>query len=292
MMRLEVARASKLFVPETWGEATRFQALHRGTYLLDDDTERALTGVTAHYGRCLMLTNLAKKLAPKGQAGQGKRRARGGADAALPEEASAAVETAILEMYSSVDCAAQVLRTIYGEEEARGARKLLGFFFRGARMRPGAFPESLKSFLQEALWFEDLCRIRDELVHAGLGVVHWDERDGSAEYANPEVLLDGETLVLEDVFGWLEEKRGELNEFLGEVFRQLNETLNDRPVKTPCGMVGERLLERWVNPADELTFDSGRCASWQWFERPENPTCPFKESCGAYRNKAPAGKAG
>ena len=57
-------------------------------------------------------------------------------------------------------------------------------------------------------------------------------------------------------------------------------------------MVGERLLERWVNPADELTFDSGRCASWQWFERPENPTCPFKENCGAYRNKAPVGKAG
>ena len=290
MPRLEVVRARKLFVPETWGEAARFQALHRGTYWLDDDAERALTGVTAHYGRCLLLTNLAKKLAPKEQAGQRKRQARGRADAALPEEASAAVETAILELYSSVDCTAQVLRAIYGED-ARGVKKLLGFFSRGARNMSGGLPESLKSFLREALWFEDLCRIRDELVHAELGVVHWNERDGSAEYANPEVLLHGEGLVLEDVLGWLEEMRGEANEFLGEAFRQLNETLNDRPVKTSCGMVGERPHERWVSPAEELTFDSGMCASWQWFERPENPTCPFKESCGAYRNKAPAEKA-
>ena len=290
MPRLEVTHALKLFVPETWGEATRFQALHRGTHRLDDDAERALTGVTAHYGRCLLLTDLAKKLVPKRKSGKRKLDARGRADAVWPEEAAAAVEAAILELYASVDCTAQVLRAVYGED-SRGVRKLVKFFFKDARQISGALPESLKSFLQDALWFEDLYRIRDELVHADTGVVRLNGRDGSAEYVHPEIMLDGEMLVLEDVFGWLEEMRGEANQFLGEVFHQLNETLKDRPVKTPCGMIEERLLERWVSPAGELTFDSGMCASWQWFEKPENPTCPFKESCGAYRNKAPAEKA-
>ena len=291
MTRLEVTPALKLFVPETWGEATRFQALCHGTHRLDEDTERALAGVTTHYGRCLQLTDLAKRLGPKLQTGKRRSQARGRAAAARHEEVGAMVEAAIFELYASVECAARVRRAVHGED-ARGLKKLAGFFFGSARKMPGALPESPESFTQGAVWYEDLCRIRDELVCVDSGIVRLNEREGWAEYVHPGITMNGEMLVLEDVFVWLEELRGEVNEFLGEVFQQLNGTLKDRPVKTPCGLVGGHPLERWVSPADELTFDSGRCASWQWFEQPENPTCPFKESCGAYRNKAPAENAG
>ena len=36
-----------------------------------------------------------------------------------------------------------------------------------------------------------------------------------------------------------------------------------------------------------ITFDSGACGAWIWFERPKNPACPFKDHCGAYFHKAP-----
>lgn len=54
-----------------------------------------------------------------------------------------------------------------------------------------------------------------------------------------------------------------------------------------CGMVEGRLLHRYVDPSKPLDFNSGRCGSWIWFELPENPTCPFKEFCGAYLDKEP-----
>ena len=153
----------------------------------------------------------------------------------------------------------------------------------------GAFPERLKLVIQDArsCWYEDFRRIRHELVHAETGTVHLNEQTSFVEYIHPGIRVHGGSLILKDVFGWLTGLSEKVNRFLGEVFHHLNETLENKPIKVLCGMTEGRLLERWVSPVGELTFDSGMCASWQWFEKPENPTCPSKEYCGAYRNKAP-----
>ena len=140
--------------------------------------------------------------------------------------------------------------------------------------------------IADAHWYEGFRRIRNELVHAETGAVHLNEQNGSVVYIHPGITVDGKSLVLEDVFGWLMGLNKKINRFLDEVFHHLNETLENKLIKVLCGMTEGRFLERWVSPVDELTFDSGMCASWQWFEKPENPTCPFKEYCGAYRNKA------
>jgi hypothetical protein len=46
---------------------------------------------------------------------------------------------------------------------------------------------------------------------------------------------------------------------------------------------------RMLNPADPvITFDSGICMSYQWFEPPAGPGCPFSDNCGAYERTRPS----
>ena len=93
--------------------------------------------------------------------------------------------------------------------------------------------------------------------------------------------------MIDDIFDWLGTKCHNVNVFLGSVFHHLNRTLLDKPISVMCGMVQGRALHRWVSPAGDLSFHSGRCGAWVWFEKPDLPTCPFAKHCGAYRNKAP-----
>lgn len=94
-------------------------------------------------------------------------------------------------------------------------------------------------------------------------------------------------LSIPDIFVWLDEMLNHVNRFLGVVFLHLNRSLGPKPVFQMCGMVEGRLLHRFVVPSGQLTFDSGECGAWVWFELPQYPDCPFKDHCGAYGRKAP-----
>lgn len=290
MPTLKVAPALKMFVPEYWGQAQRFQKLYSGTYALDDSAHRALTGVTSHYEKCVFLVEIAKELKLGLGVDNQELSEQGHTPAIHSKKTAAVVEAAILELYSSVDCAASALMAIYGKQ-SMGSKEPTSSLFRNTSKISRALPESLKSVIQGSSWYEDFRRIRNELVHAEIGAVHLNEQNGSVEYFHPGITTDNRALVRKDVFDWLDGLQGEVNQFLGEVFHYLNETLEDKPVEVWCGMTEGRALMRRVSPVGELTFDSGMCVSWKWFEKPENPTCPFKENCGAYRNKVPAEKA-
>jgi len=68
-------------------------------------------------------------------------------------------------------------------------------------------------------------------------------------------------------------------------------TLADRESFEPCGTSYGKFLWRYVSPVGDLTFDSGNCGAWVWFEKPGETPCPFIPMCGAYQRKAvaPAG---
>jgi len=42
-------------------------------------------------------------------------------------------------------------------------------------------------------------------------------------------------------------------------------------------------------PSPDLTFESGHCASWNWFEKEAEQFCPLAMRCGAYGRKWPGG---
>lgn len=150
----------------------------------------------------------------------------------------------------------------------------------------GSFPDRLKDLIRGTTWFNRLLNLGDELTHLSIGDVHWDEKNDVMRYTHRGLREGDKILEFPDVFFAMNELTTGVNHFLGAIFHHLNTTLSDKPVFQMCGMVDGRLLHRYINPAEKLTFDSGRCGAWMWFELPDNPTCPFKEVCGAYANKA------
>ncbi len=281
-----IAPALRLFAPEFWGQVDIFRHFAPSTYSFDERDTRALAGVEGHFTKFHRLRTLSAKLRPNLEIDRAQLDERGFTPADNAGELATVIEAAILELYSSVDCTVKVLRAIYGKT-TRGFKESTRSLFQDVDKLTGTFPEELKPLFANADWYSRLLHLRDELTHLATGNVYLREKDGPVSYAHFGLKPGGKPLELPDIYGWLDEMAGHINAFLGAVFHHLNGTLADTPVPQPCGMVEGRMLMRYLRPAPTITFDSGACIAWVWFEQPENPTCPFKDHCGAYQNKAP-----
>jgi hypothetical protein len=282
----KIAPALLMFAPEHWGQIDRFQHFWSTTYEFDEREQRAVAGVRAHFDKFRRLNELAKKLLPSLQIDRTQLHEQGFTPADNAAELATIIEAAILELYSSVDCAAKVSRAIYGPG-TRGFRDSTRNLFQNVMKLMGSFPEELKPLFKVAPWYWPLLHLRDELTHLATGSVHLDDETGFVRYFHRGLKQGEVPLIIDNIFGWLEQRMEQVNKFLGMVFLYLNGTLKDKPVFQICGIVEGRVLHRYLRPVAEITFNSGMCGAWVWFERPENPTCPFKDHCGAYLNKAP-----
>ena len=122
--------------------------------------------------------------------------------------------------------------------------------------------------------------LRDELTHSDVGSVHQDEASGRVAYMHAGLGTSKSALVIEDVFGRMENDFEAVNQFLGIVFLHLNSLLRDMPTIQRCGLHQGRALIREIRPEPVVTFDSGRCLALAWIEVDGKPTCPLL--CGAY----------
>jgi hypothetical protein len=276
----------RVFAPELWGEVDRFMNLHGETYKFSGRDSRAVTGVKNHFQKAITLQALAVKLRPGLDVDQQQLETRGYTPALNSYELSAVIEASILELYSSVDCTVKVLRAVYGNGSRsfpESTRRLFNTFEKVT----GSFPDKVKEVFREADWYDGLVYLRDELTHLATGSCSLDHKTGIVQYMHLGMRLHGSVYVIEDIFAWLADIISKINGFLGSIFRVLNSTLKSTPVQQTCGFVEGRILLRYLDPTEPLTFDSGRCFAYRWFERPENPTCPFAGNCGAYHRKMP-----
>jgi hypothetical protein len=278
----------RVFAPEQWGELDRFSNYYEGTYKFAERDKRAVSGVANHFRKALTLQTLATKLRPGLDIDREQLAKHGFTPALNSHEVSAVVEASILELYSSLDCTIQVLRAIY-EPDSRSFPKSTRRLFRNFENVTGSFPETLKEAFRAADWYDGLLYWRDELTHLATGHCSMDHKTGAVSYMHPGMKLRGNVFIIEDIFAWLTETIGRVNSFMAVVFQHLNATLKPTLVQQVCGFVQGRILMRYLDPTEPLTFDSGRCFAYQWFEKPENPTCPFVEHCGAYQRKMPLG---
>ena len=275
-----LAKAVRIFAPEQWGQLDYFAKLYSGTYKFSKRETRALAGVSAHFEKGQIFLNIAQELKPRLAVDREQLNKHGFSPTNHSRKLAAVIEASALEFYSTVDCCAQVLRATFGPS-TRGFRKSTRYLFTDHAKIVG-LPEPIVRQLASASWYRRLRHLRDELTHCDTGSCSLDDETGLVRYMHTGVSEKDKPLIIEDIFDWLETNMHEINGFLGRVFHQLNITLSDEPVLQICGITRGRMLTRMVIPTDPMTFDNGYCKSFEWFELPENPSCPFMEDCGAY----------
>jgi hypothetical protein len=275
-----------LFVPELWGQVEQFSKLCSETYKFDEREQRALAGVGQHFDKAVIFQELAVKLRPNLAVDEAELNERGCTPATNSRELGAVIEAAILELYSSVDCTAKVLHAIYGATST-GFKKSTRTLFKSFDSIGGSFSDAVKDVFRGVNWYKRFCFFRDELTHGGTGSCHLDEATKSVRYIHVGIKTNGTPLIVDDVFIWFSGLMEAVNAFLGQIFHFLRNSLKSARVMQICGMVEGRFLMRFVDPTEHITFASGDCFSYQWFEKPDAPTCPFVAHCGAYARTRP-----
>lgn len=164
-----------MFAPEFWGEVDYFNAFCETAYTFDDTTQRALVGVSGHFGKCRRLLTIAEQLRPNLQVDQAELDHHGYTPAEHARDLATVIEAAIVELYSAVNCTVQVLRAVYGRS-TRGFKNLTRSFFENVRKLAGSFPDDVKTVVDQSVWYKPLRSLRDELTHRAPGFLHLSPR--------------------------------------------------------------------------------------------------------------------
>lgn len=272
----------RLFAPENWGEVDRFAHFYSGTFNFSGPEKRAVSGVLNHFNKAIILRNLAVKLAPNLEIDLQQLEEKSYTPAENSYELSSVVETVFTELYSSIDCTKNIVFALY--KKCRGIPNSTRKMFRNIQIGnvSSDFPEDLKTAFKDATWFDDLRSIRDELTHLDLGTCHLDKEKGLVSYMHHGIRRSEGYLIIEDIFQRIDLFIKGVNRFLGSVFHFLNSLLKKEPVFEMCGIFSGRGYSRYIVPSETIDFNSGVCDSHTWFDLPDNPRCPFADSCGAY----------
>jgi hypothetical protein len=271
------------FSPQHWGEVERFTQFWATTYSFDRLTLKRLRGIVGHYSKAGNLCQLAKRLAPNLALDAAQLKEHGYSPAHNSKELAAIIESVFCELYSLLDCCRAVLCGVFPNH--KGIKKSTRSTFQNAHKDeldykvPAPIREALAN---TSMWYPNLLRLRDELTHSNVGSCHHDDKTGNVSYMHDGLGTPSRSLVIKDVFADLKTYFDKINELLGIVFRELNRTLEDKPVELMCGIFGGRFYQRVIRPSEATDTNGGICKSYDWFDLEEHPDCPLKGSCQTY----------
>lgn len=273
------------FAPEHWGTLERFHHFYSKTYSFDKDTQKALSGTVNHFRKVETLLRIAKQHKPMLMEDRKQIEQYGYTPAYRSKELAALIESIIQTLYSSVDCTRKVVTFIY--KGHRGVKQSTRKFFNAVANGNVAdtVPMEIREAFAKAQWYNKFRKLRDALTHSDIGSCHLDEATQIVFYMHTSLEINNKTLIIDDIFNYVETLIGEVNMFNGKVFHFLNQTLQDEEISQICGIFNYRFYSRWVRPNEAVNFNSGRCDSFKWFEKDENPACPFAGTCQAYERR-------
>lgn len=276
----------RMYAPERWGTLEKFSNFYSGTYSFSESGKRSVSGAINHFHKALLLRDLALKLIPNLEIDEAELKQHGFTHAINSGELSAIVEGVITEIYSSLDCTRKVITEIYSSY--RGIPDSTRKFFERLKNCKNKiderFPEQLILAVNDAGWYEELRRIRDELTHLDTGSCHKDKETGKVWYMHTGIKINGKSLIFDDIMQKLAQIISDVNQFTGRVFAFLLTQLKDERILQHCGIFNGRIYTRYVSPSESIDFHSGICDAKRWFELEENPTCIYAHECGAYKN--------
>lgn len=238
-----------------------------------------------HFHKANRLLCVAEYIAPLIEEDERELREKSFTSSRRSLEFTAVVESAITALYSSVDCARKTLRIVYPKAQGLpdSTRKLFQNAVNGKIDQ--SIPASIVDALTAADWFVPMRVLRDALPHTNTGSCHRDHETGKIRYFSDAVKPISGKGYVDDFLPYIFDVRNKINQFLGQIFSELNKSLDDSEVWQMCGMFYGRVYHRFVRATEAVDFNSGRCGAFEWFEKDENPTCPFVGSCGAYQKR-------
>jgi len=263
----------------------------------------ALYGADGHFERYVALKGLCRKLTPGLVKDYEELVKNGYSHVSHSQELAAIVDSLFCELYSSVDCTRTVIAAVYKDHacvQSRSTSKLFEYAAIGKMSGNKVkkliqMDERVPLEIRKALadghndWFPRLKNIRDAINHSSVGDCSDLEGRKNGEL-EPKIAYfrrylankEGNELVTDDVFKLISEFEVKVNLFLGSVYHALNQTLKDKETTQVCGFFNGRVYLRFVSPYEAIDFNSGRCMSREWFEKEDQPTCPYVDICGAY----------
>lgn len=272
----------RTFAPELWGQVDVFRHFHVGTHTFKSDTTKAISGVTNHFQKALILHQLSIKLLPNLSKDEAEIQSKGYTPATNAKEFSAVLEEVFTELYSSIDCTRKVIVSIY--RRTRGLPDSTRKLFQKVRggLLGNDFPAELKHAIASADWYDELLAIRDELTHSDIGNC-WVDRDTKlVTYMHTGIHREGKPLIINDVMGRIQFLIESINKFIGSVFYFLNAQLKITTIDQLCGIFFGRGYLRKLTLAPSIDLNSGICQSHTWFDNDAQFRCPLAGSCGAY----------
>jgi hypothetical protein len=209
-------------------------------------------------------------------------------------EFGAIIEAMLCELYGVCDGLREFLTALY--RKVRGVQnKSNEKLFRRAEAREYGpeFPEPIREALAEAYrsWFPRLRELRRQIVHAEGGFFHLNSETCAVAYWHGPTVGSRRRQVIEDVTASVRDYDTQVRQLLETVAIHFLAQLAPKPRMYPCGTYLARMYLRMVAPVPDLSFQSGYCASWDWFEKEPEFFCPLAKQCSAYQHKWPGGYA-
>lgn len=278
-----ISATVRTFAPELWGEVDFFRNFHAGTHVFKSDTRKAISGVSNHFRKAIILHQLSIKLLPNLSIDEEELKAKGYSATINAKELSAVFEEVFTELYSSIDCTRKIIVSIY--KKTRGLPDSTRKLFRKVQcnLLGNDFPHELKQAILNSVWYDQLLSIRDELTHSDIGSCFIDRETQTVTYMHTGINNAGQPLIINDVLGMIESLFSQINQFLGHVFNFLNSQLKFTTIDQLCGIFYGRAYIRKISLEPPIDINSGVCQSHTWFDNQPDFMCPFSNSCGAYK---------
>jgi len=271
------------FAPELWTPLDRLRWLSGPPFPEKGPYVEGLFMTRAHLGKYEVLAGLANRIAPELSRDEEELKRQGFTPALRSREFAALTETLVCELYYALGGLRLLLCGAYPKASLPGKTSRL--FQNAADGKIGAhLPGEIRAALGAAYgsWFPLLRSFRTTVVHRDSGSVHLLAETGGVRYVHSKFMDGPQPFVTDDIVAWVNEQRDHVQALLDEIATFLGSELLPAERRVTCGMYRARIYQRVVMVGPDLTRESGRCLSREWFESETGRECPLRGSCGAY----------
>lgn len=273
------------FDPKHWNELDRFYKFHTTTYKLSPIFHRAISGARNHLVRANSLRRLADKYRTSLAIDSNKNNTGRSIDNTKNHELTTIVESFFLSLYSAVDCTCKgVIFNIYNNKVDGISKSTRQLFTRASDNKIGTgVPQVIMSSLREASWYSDFMKLRDEITHLDVGYCFYNNETKQIAYCHQGLKSNNTGLLIDDIYERMNKLFDNVYKFLMQIYGELNKGLENKEIKHLCGFFNNHIYQRNIRLSETDDFNSGHCASFHWFEKNINLSCPFVSTCGAYK---------